>query len=237
MKKIMVLFIGLSLVLGLWAYTKANGEEITVCVRSNGLMHVIGEGFRRTECRRNETLLSWDMHGEKGDTGEQGEQGEKGDKGDDGEDGEDGIEFHLFDDDGQDLGLLIRTSNLARDFTVYIPQVDGFLNIEQSASSAGIVLSTNIQINFAGAGCTGQQFFVGSFPSAGTQVLYYNIVTEKWYQKNPSDNFQARSSLSRLDFHAGCVGDIANHGQTLLLEEVSLPLTEPFAIPLEVKSL
>jgi len=82
-----VVFIGLSLVLGLWAYTKANGEEVTVCVRSNGLMHVIGEGFRRTECRRNETLLSWDMHGEKGDTGEQGEKGEKGDKGDMGEPG------------------------------------------------------------------------------------------------------------------------------------------------------
>lgn len=71
-----------------WRYTQAAGDEITVCVKKDGLVHVIGEGFKRVDCKKNESLLSWNVEGpqglkgDKGDQGEQGEQGLKGDKGD-----------------------------------------------------------------------------------------------------------------------------------------------------------
>ena len=73
-KTIMVVLV-LGLIIGLWTYGNANNDagEITACANRSGLIRLIGDGFRRDECRRNETAVSWNT---------EGEQGEKGDKGD-----------------------------------------------------------------------------------------------------------------------------------------------------------
>ncbi len=73
--------------LGYWTITQAVGTTITACVNKSGEVYVIGQGFRKAKCDKNETLLSWNITGPqglKGDTGIQGPKGDKGDKGDQG---------------------------------------------------------------------------------------------------------------------------------------------------------
>jgi hypothetical protein len=82
----------LVLVLGLYgvASTRAAGDEITVCVKRSGLVYVIGDGFRRSECRPADTLLSWGAAGAQGPAGADGAQGPQGPAGTGGANGEDG---------------------------------------------------------------------------------------------------------------------------------------------------
>src|SRR6266852_5735427 len=69
-------FIGIALlVLGLWTYTRAAGAEITACVNKSGEVYVIGTGFEKANCSKNETLLSWGIQGPKGDKGDPGSTG------------------------------------------------------------------------------------------------------------------------------------------------------------------
>jgi len=230
MKKIMVLFIGLSLVLGLWAYTKANGEEVTVCVGRNGLMHVIGEGFRRTECRRGETLLSWNTQGEKGDTGEQGEQGEKGDKGDDGEDGN---EVHLFDAAGQDLGIFL-FRNGSSGFTVFNQDLGLILRFPRALEFK----PDGGEANFKELDCKGPVFmFMGGADFIQTVFRTMGEFRTPVAGEVPAD--MTTFSLFR-ESDSTCVNSPG--GMTLTkgieMETIpALPFTEPLALPLEIKSL
>jgi len=82
----------LALVLGLAGYSslRAAGDTITVCVKRSGLVYVIGDGFRRSDCRPNDSLLSWGSEGTPGPQGEQGPQGEPGPQGPAGADGAQG---------------------------------------------------------------------------------------------------------------------------------------------------
>lgn len=60
------------------------GNEITVCVKRTGLVYMIGEGFRRSDCTRSEKLVTWNSQGPKGDKGDKGDPGEEGPPGDPG---------------------------------------------------------------------------------------------------------------------------------------------------------
>lgn len=95
-----------SLVVGSISITKANSNaEITICVTKDGTTHMIGNNFKRDDCKKNEKLVTFNVQGPKGDTGAMGlkgdiganglqgiagligAKGEKGDKGDPGLDG------------------------------------------------------------------------------------------------------------------------------------------------------
>lgn len=89
-----------ALFLGIWTYTRAVGSQITVCVKKSGLVYVIGQDFKRYDCKKNDSLLSWNsegIQGPRGDTGEQGPigltgpRGESGPKGDVGPTGPQGV--------------------------------------------------------------------------------------------------------------------------------------------------
>jgi len=83
---------------GLWTYTRAVGDTISVCVKKSGLVYVIGDGFRRDDCKNNDKLLTWGIQGPKGDKGDKGDigptglQGEQGIPGSQGEQGIQGPE-------------------------------------------------------------------------------------------------------------------------------------------------
>lgn len=83
--------------LGAWVYTKAEGLTLEVCVKKSGLIYVIGEEFKRSECKKNDSLLSWNTagiqgpKGDKGDTGITGPQGTQGVAGDTGPMGPQGL--------------------------------------------------------------------------------------------------------------------------------------------------
>jgi len=219
MQKIIVVFIGLSLVLGLWAYTKANGEEITVCVRRNGLMHVIGEGFRRTECRRNETLLSWNTQGEKGDTGEQGEKGEKGD------DGEDGTELHLFDGDDQDLGVLVRHEPNDGRYTTHITDIGVSINFHQEHNDRAALDVSAMDAFYPDPNCSGTPFITG----AHTQGLFTDGTRS--FFLTPDIGTQAdRNYESRRKPDGGCLNQ-TGIVDSKTFHEVALPFTVSPAHP------
>ena len=82
--------------LGFWSYTHATGSILSVCAKSDGDLHLIGNGFKRTACKKNEQLISWNaeglqgLQGEQGPAGPHGEKGENGEKGDKGDMGEQG---------------------------------------------------------------------------------------------------------------------------------------------------
>jgi hypothetical protein len=78
--------------LGSWAVARAEGTMITICVKDNGKVYVIGEGFREADCRGRDQLLSWNIDGgPAGPAGPQGEPGEPGPQGPQGPQGEQGV--------------------------------------------------------------------------------------------------------------------------------------------------
>ena len=48
---------------------QAASSTITVCVKKEGTMYMVGDGFKRTECKDNDQLFGWNV------TGPQGPQG------------------------------------------------------------------------------------------------------------------------------------------------------------------
>jgi len=52
---------------------------VSVCVKKSGLVYVIGKEFRKQDCKKNDSLLIWNI---------QGPQGQKGDKWDTGDVGQ-----------------------------------------------------------------------------------------------------------------------------------------------------
>ena len=120
---------------GMWTYSRATGSQITVCVKKSGLIYIIGEDFKRTDCKKSDSLLSWNKdgiqgpkgdkgdqgdvgpigpQGPKGDTGEQGPIGLTGPQGETGPKGDSGVgsSLHLYDANDQDLGIIIGTNEV-----------------------------------------------------------------------------------------------------------------------------
>lgn len=65
-------------VAGVFAVTNADVGAITACIRKDGLAHFIGSGFKRSDCKKNEQLLTWNVQGPKGDKGDVGLAGPVG---------------------------------------------------------------------------------------------------------------------------------------------------------------
>jgi len=77
-------------VLGAWTYVRAEGSEITLCVRQTGAVYMIGSGFLRTDCGSRDQLLTINVQGPQGPEGPQGPQGPQGDVGPEGPQGPQG---------------------------------------------------------------------------------------------------------------------------------------------------
>src|SRR3989344_5460312 len=82
-RRVLIAFVATAILatLAWWGLAKAEGEMITVCVKRSGAVYVIGEGFRRADCRNNDQLLSWNVGGTPGPQGPAGEQGPAGNDG------------------------------------------------------------------------------------------------------------------------------------------------------------
>ena len=78
----------ITLFLGVYSYTKAVDSQITICAKKSGLVYIIGDEFRRADCRKNDSLLSWNT------TGVKGPKGDKGDTGKDAQHGAGNIAFY-----------------------------------------------------------------------------------------------------------------------------------------------
>lgn len=67
-----------------------SAQAFTVCIRDNGLMYSVGDGFRRQECRSRDRLVSFRLAGATGATGPAGATGGTGPAGEPGITGETG---------------------------------------------------------------------------------------------------------------------------------------------------
>jgi len=131
-KHIFGLILALAVVFaGAWAYTKAAGEQISVCVKKSGLVYVIGSDFRRQDCRKNDSLLTWNITGPQGPKGDKGDRGEPGPVGPQGEAGQGathgaGNIVFMHDDD-------------------YLLKTDGTVWVANQTPNAGGPLFTQVQ--------------------------------------------------------------------------------------------
>jgi hypothetical protein len=222
----------LVLALGLWTITRANGDEIKVCVNRLGLMFVLGEGFRETECWRGETLLSWNKQGPPGP------KGEKGDKGDPGI----ASALHLFDANDQDLGILVGVHDSPDQFTTYLPGIKALVKFVQNLNTAELD-DSSLTVYFTELDCTGTAFATGVRPMAllrvegsSTTPIFNGDYVTKLSDINPSDALAAKSrTWPQPD---GCRNNAGSPGATdqVLVQFVTLPFTEPLAWPLEIKA-
>lgn len=222
-----------------WRYTRAAGDEITVCVKKDGIVHVIGEGFKRADCKKNESLLSWNTEGVQGPKGDEGEQGLKGDKGDQGSMGERGpagLNLHLFDGNGQDLGILI--NYFAGGYITFnkdLGSIFHFAARSYSSGRGGALEPGNADLYFEQVDCRGIPF-----TAIGEQVQ--DVLRYSPQPLFPQYWMYDLSEVPKIrDFQSQAVGDrcAPNKGtiiNSVMLREVSLPFSQPLAWPLVIKS-
>ena len=136
--------IALVLAVSFGTYAFATGSVIRACAKKNGEVYLIGTGFQRATCARGDQPLTWNIQGLKGDKGDpgatgpigpqgpagtqgiQGIQGQKGDKGDAGPPGSAASSLHVYDANGQDLGILI-SGPPGGNVTTFLPSLGAFL--------------------------------------------------------------------------------------------------------------
>jgi Collagen triple helix repeat (20 copies) len=249
------LFIGSSA----WIY--AEGGEIRACANEKGVIYIVGSGFSKSECGRNERLLSWNitgpqgLRGEKGDPGEQGpkgEKGEKGDQGDGGPRGEAGLqgaagpELHVFGGNGQDLGILVQNNDDVV-LVSFLPDIEAAAIFSQSVNSSNQTSAKfepiEKAIYFSGPNCSGQPFvdLVGGHPYTQTIITAsksnnFAFITP-FFKPDLEDTPQQRTALSH--YYTASLPCENYSGPKLVqnslkLKEISLPFALPLAWPLRV---
>lgn len=234
-----VCFLVLVLVFGIWTYIHAEGSVITACVKSNGLVYVIGDGFKQSDCHSNDQLLSWNIQGPKGDKGDKGDtgiQGVKGDKGDP------GLSVNVTDLNGQKLGVFMSENHWNWD-RIFIPSLNGWVDIDPSSGLMSDVTTheTSIPVYFSSTDCTGQggikvrellndlslEYDVNMIIDAGNashhRFFKADMTPPRFYPLN-----------SRL-YKGECLSEY-DSGLAQPAVEVSLPFSLPVPTPLLLKS-
>ena len=245
MKKAYIIALGvLIVVVGLWTVSRAVEGEITACVSKTGFIRIIGSG---SSCNKNETLLTWNIQGLKGDKGDQGEQGTqgepgpKGDKGDIGNVGPQGpigASLHLYDANGQDLGILIKANEFTGGIEIYMPTLDAVFTLRQSISTnpnGFFVESSNqtTQIYYENQNCTGNAYIrTISFDGMPNTIRWVQTLNRffKVTGELSASQFQTQSFLHP----GGCVNNISTPDYRIRVEEVTLPFSWPPAGPLHI---
>ena len=233
--------IAITIFSGLWFYSRATDGAISICVQNNGAVRVIGDEFRRDDCKKNETLLTWNIQGPKGDKGDKGDTGEQGGQGVQGEVGPQGLagtSLHLYDANGQDLGILIRANEFTNGIEIYMPTLDAVFTLRQSISTnpnGFFVESSNqtTQIYYENQNCTGNAYIrtisFDGMPNTirWVQTLnrFFNVTGEL-----SASQFQTQSFLHP----GGCVNNISTPDYRIRVEEVTLPFSWPPAGPLHI---
>ena len=224
-KKISVLILSVAIIFaGVWTYTKAEGGEISVCVKKSGLVYVIGSSFRKQDCKKNDSLLSWNVAGP---------QGPKGDKGDP------GPSLHLFDANDQDLGVLIGTRlgvPVTVEYIAFLP-AQGLKIAFSNTGLTALFFPVNLERNvaFEGNDCNGNAYVTHS-ALIDQQTLFHLEVTGKI-----SGNFKIKDlnveqvvANSFISNHS-CINTSEATTTYGSFEEVTLPFSLPLAGPLEIR--
>lgn len=219
-------------------------NQVSACINNKtGSVRVLN--FLGGACTKTETSLSWNIVGPKGDTGNQGLQGERGDTG---QQGASGSVLHLYDGNGQDLGVLIRGEANPGRFTTYIKldnDHNALADFADNGSCSSIPCVPGFDVSptalyFTQPNCTGDAFMSG--PVHAQEVYYasnrrnfgYFVPRPDTFVDNSGDGRLARSEM----LQDGCSGDLGpniHKSNNYLVQYVTLPFTEPLAWPLHVQ--
>ncbi|MBI4059746.1 collagen-like protein [Candidatus Giovannonibacteria bacterium] len=173
--------------------------------------------------------------GDKGDPGPQGEQGiqgERGDKGEPGprgEQGPSGENLHLFDANGQDLGLVISGDGGANPFTVYISSLRGVVS---TANGREVITPKVEEVFFLERDCNGEPLSRGVFDHLN-QIR--RGADGKLYMPT-ADPLQRRDFQSHFSITPGRCENARGDLDAILIRKVTLPFLEPVVGPLEIRS-
>lgn len=220
--------LGVAFIVGLWSYSRATGDEITVCVKRNGMVYVIGEGFKNAKCQKNETLLSWNIQGPPGPSGNA---------------------LHLHDGGGQDLGLLLNMDmydeplNLSitptqptdiKTYRTFHPAfgVELFFDVRTRSKDVRLALPLNGGVYFEGADCTGAVFSLDRTDriSVGPHV-FIKATGPRYFRYAGGPTARTGASYLPEAFGSPCVNTSTSTPNAIDLEEVSPSFTEPLAWP------
>lgn len=184
--------------------------------------------------------------GDRGDAGEQGPigltglQGEKGGKGDEGLQGlrgPSGTSFHLFDNNNQDLGIFMYNDNANKTSYTFIKEVDGIMSLgdwdtDNRLAPAGLINTTY----FSGLNCTGQAY-VRNFNKHHQSILKMAISSgPRFFKQRKGDSPASGSTLSVNLGGNLCKAETHDFTNELFpLDEITLSITEPLALPLEIR--
>lgn len=157
------------LVLGIWSFTRAVDSQLTVCVRKDGTVHFVGSNYIRNDCRKGETLVTWNIIGPKGDKGDKGDAGSQGQQGIAGPQGPQGLQG-LIGLQGLP-GLLSNTIIISNSVTSAQNIQGGFHVIaDASCPSDKIMLSGGAQatLDVSELQTSARVALYGSYPSSTT---------------------------------------------------------------------
>ena len=224
----------LSGIIGLWTFSRAGSEEIIACVSPSGLMRYLANG----ECRRGETELSWNIQGPQGEKGETGAPGEQGPTG---AAGADGTSPHLFDANGQDLGILVE--GFGPGFATFDRSTDAFFTFQNDNSRLPEPIAVFIPLGidalyFEHLDCEGAPFI--SIQGHLRVMRVGPSLTSRFPEYWIYDVSGGRRELAYLSHSVAdarqCINTSGVLTDAILLKEVALPFTEPLAWPLTVRT-
>lgn len=130
----------------LWSLVRADGTEISMCVKQSGVSYVIGIGFAKQECASNEQLLTFNIQGPQGPQGIQGPIGPQGPE---------GVSVKVYDANDQVIGYV--TDNDGPNGATYISVFDKTLNVFEQIQDLTNFRNWNNSVGFyfGGLDCTG----------------------------------------------------------------------------------
>jgi hypothetical protein len=161
-----------------------------------------------------------------------------GERGEQGPAGSSGTALHLFDANGQDLGIFVGQDEKATWIFTFLPSSGDLLRIYAGDPKVQIDTSVN-RISYSELNCQGDPFSTSvRSPSIKNQIDASVVVSgvKKYFRFITSIPAQ-RVSNSYRDNTGICI-NLDGGGRfnpTYELQEVSLPFSEPLAWPLEVR--
>lgn len=190
----------------------AYAETFDACRTPSGRVYLIGakeDGFNRQECKRRDTPFIFNENPT----------------------GNDRMELHLFDGDGQDLGIIVsrrvitQPSDSLTDTTTYVKEADVFVHVWQGRNNAAALNGVGNNTRFTGLNCTGTAFLDDAIPHR----LYYDRETGSFLKPIP-ESLGARDSLSFRNKDTGsCINTSStSFSNSSILEEVILPFAEKY---------
>jgi hypothetical protein len=194
------------------------------------------------KCNKNETELSWNKQGPQGEKGEKGDKGDKGDQGVSGPIGPQGPQgpagvgekqLHLYDGNGQDLGLLINVEHENSDiieFQTYIKSVGMFFSFNLHDNFLE-PLDSQI-IYYSGTNCIGTPYRNGYVAPMGTVGGLNRFFKTKEFL--PNSKVSISSSLNK-DGSCTNFDGAGMFSFKIALEEVEPPFTLPLVGPYSVR--